>query len=359
MVFMDARDLGPREGLWPLGPSVPAGANMAGPDREREMGRKMTTSEMAWGGVKFFGYLVKGGLFNINLEVTKRCNARCDFCDYWKEKELSELDDYVAVVRRLDPLSVSLTGGEPLLRDDLSTVIGSLRRNFGFLFISLITNGWLLTFERGMELWEAGLDEFSISLDYLDERHDEGRRLPGLTSRILSVAPRLKEAGVNLCFNVVMKRGNYMEVPKIVEYAADLGIKVSVSAYNGWRTGNKTHLPGKDEIAGVKEVVDELRETKKRYGNLTTGDYYLGRIAEFFESGSISGCTAGVNWLQVTPDGMVKRCSDRSASIPYRGWHAGVFGPVDCGRCWYSCRGAAQEPMTFGRFVDMAKDALL
>jgi MoaA/NifB/PqqE/SkfB family radical SAM enzyme len=318
----------------------------------------MAPSEMAVGGLKFFGYLLKGGLFNINLEVTKRCNARCDFCDYWKEKTSAELSDYVPIVRKLNPLSVSLTGGEPLLREDLAQIIASLRQNFGFLFISLITNGWLLTFERGMELWEAGLDEFSISLDYLDERHDEGRRLPGLTRHILSVAPQLRAAGVKLCFNVVMKRGNYMEVPRIIKHAADMDINVSVSTYNCWRTNNRTHMPDTDELECVKSIVDELKQLKRSHGNLTTGEYYLDRIPEFFESGGIPGCTAGLNWIQVTPDGMVKRCSDHPVAGSFHEWRRDFFKPSDCARCWYSCRGAAQEPMTFKRFVDMAKDAL-
>src|SRR5512138_2719559 len=98
------------------------------------MSRKLTPKEMAIGGYKFFGYLLRGGLLNINLEVTKRCNARCNFCDYWKEEPTEELRDYVQVVRKLNPLSVSLTGGEPLLRADLTELIASLRRNFGFLF---------------------------------------------------------------------------------------------------------------------------------------------------------------------------------------------------------------------------------
>jgi MoaA/NifB/PqqE/SkfB family radical SAM enzyme len=322
------------------------------------MARKLSIAQMAAGGVKFLNYLLRGGLFNINLEVTKRCNARCDFCDYWKEKPSPELEDYVPVVRKLNPLSVSLTGGEPLLRKDLAQIISSFRQNFRFLFISLITNGSLLTYQRGMELWEAGLDEFSISLDYLDERHDQGRRIPGLSRQILSVAPQLAASGVNLCFNVVMKRGNYMEIPRIVEYAAGINVKVSISTYNSWRTGNDCHVPDPSEMGGLKGVIEQLKYLGERYGNITSGSYYLDRIPLFFESRQIAGCTAGLNWLQVTADGMIKRCSDHPVSCDLDSWHRGFFDSSECGRCWYSCRGAAQEPMTFQRFTDMARDAL-
>ena len=187
------------------------------------MGRKLSFPEMAIGGYKFFKYLVGGGLLNINLEVTKRCNARCDFCDYWKEKTVPELKDYVPVIKKLKPLSVSLTGGEPLLRKDLTDIIASLRQNLGFLFISLITNGALLTKERGVELWKAGLDELSISLDYLDERHDRERGIPGLTKHILAVVPQLKTAGVKLCFNIVVKKNTYQEIPQILSQVSEDG----------------------------------------------------------------------------------------------------------------------------------------
>ena len=53
---------------------------------------------------------------SVSIEVTKRCNARCDFCDYWKITDKDELTDFTDVVRRFDPLVVVITGGEPMLR---------------------------------------------------------------------------------------------------------------------------------------------------------------------------------------------------------------------------------------------------
>jgi MoaA/NifB/PqqE/SkfB family radical SAM enzyme len=322
------------------------------------MSRKMSFPEMASGGWKFFRYLILGGLFNINLEVTKRCNARCDFCDYWQEQPPAELEDYVEVVKHLRPLSVSLTGGEPLLRKDLEQVIGSLRRHFGFLFLSLVTNGSLLTPARGLELWNAGLDEMSISLDYPDQRHDRERGIPGLAARILTVAPDLVRAGVNLCFNIVLKRENFREVPALVRLAGELGVKASVSSYNGWRIGNQEHTIGEEDLRALEEVVDELVAMRRNGSNLTTGEYYLEKIPEFFSQKGIPGCSAGVNWLQVTPDGNFKRCSDHPVAGHFSEWRRGFFSPASCDRCWYSCRGAAQEPWTVRRFAEMAREAL-
>jgi len=322
------------------------------------MSRKLTSSEMAIGGYKFFRYLVKGGLLDINLEVTKRCNAHCNFCDYWKEENPPELRDYVPVVKRLKPLSVGLTGGEPFLRKDLADVISSLRKNFGFLFISLITNGSLLTLDRGIEVWEAGLDELSISLDYFDKRHDQDRGLPGLAEHILSLAPRLKSAGINLGFNVVIKNGNYREIPEIISQSSQMGIRVSLSTYNCWRINNETHMVKETELSALKDTVQKIKDLKNRCVNLTTSEYYLDRIPEFFAKRAIPGCTAGLNWIQVTPDGMIKRCSDHPIAGHYSDWRNSLFEPTTCDRCWYACRGAAQEPWTLKRFLALAKEAL-
>jgi MoaA/NifB/PqqE/SkfB family radical SAM enzyme len=323
------------------------------------MPRRLSLAEMALGGCKFFKYLAWGGLFNINLEVTKRCNARCDFCDYWREDHPEELADYTPVVRKLRPLSVSLTGGEPLLRTDLAGNIASLRQNCGFLVIGLVTNGLLLTPARGRELWEAGLNELSISLDYPDERHDRDRGLPGLAQHILAVAPLLADAGIEVCFNVVIKQGNYLEIPAIIEQAAALGVKVSLSAYNCWRINNDRHMLAEEDLPALRQVLSTVKVLKQRLGNLATGDYYLDRIPEFFQNRGIAGCTAGLNWLQVTPDGLLKRCSDQPAAGYYREWRLGLFAPTDCERCWYACRGAAQEPWTLKRFLEMSREALL
>jgi len=321
------------------------------------MSRRLTSTEMLIGGYKFFRYLTRGGLLSINLEVTKRCNARCNFCDYWKEKPPLELKDYVPVIEKLKPLAVGLTGGEPLLREDLPDLIASLRRNFGFLRITLVTNGSLLTREKGLELWEAGLDEMSISLDYPDGRHDAGRGLPGLTKHIFAVAPELAAAGVDLYFNLVMKSSNYKEVPQIVRECAGMGIKVSVSTYNCWRTNNRDHMIEKDELRALANVIEELKELKRTLGSPVNSNYYLDGIPEFFEKENVPGCTAGLNWIQVTPDGMIKRCSDHPVAAHFSEWRGRFFEPSDCGRCWYGCRGV-QEPWSWKRFIEKARDTL-
>ena len=273
-------------------------------------------------------------------------------------KATRELKDYVPVVKKLKPLAVGLTGGEPLLREDLPDLIASLRRNFGFLHISLVTNGSLLTKEKGLELWESGLDDLFISMDYLDGRHDADRGMPGLTGHNVAVAAELAAAGVDMCFNLVMKRGNYREVPQIVRECAGMGIKVSVSTYNCWRINNRIHMIEKNELQDLANVIEELQELKTTLGSPTNSPLYLQGIPDFFEKENIPGCTAGLNWIQVTPDGMIKRCSDHPVAMHFSEWGKRFFEPTDCGHCWYGCRGGAQEPWSLKRFIEKSKEAL-
>lgn len=212
--------------------------------------------------------------------------------------------------------------------------------------------------EKGLELCEAGLDELSISMDYLDGRHDEGRGLSGLTKHIIDVAPKLAAAGVDVGFNVVMKSSNYKEVPQMARECAAMGIKVSVSAYNCWRTNNRLHMIEKRELPALTDVIEELKQLKGTLGAPVNSLSYLEKIPEFFEKEGIPGCTAGLNWIQVTPDGMIKRCSDHPVAAHFSEWRDRFFEPTDCGRCWYGCRGGAQEPWSIKRFVENAKSAL-
>jgi MoaA/NifB/PqqE/SkfB family radical SAM enzyme len=77
---------------------------------------------------------------SVSIEVTKRCNARCDFCDYWKITDRDEMTDFTDVVRRFDPLVVVFTGGEPMLRRDLVPMVKQIKDLPGFRYLTVLTS---------------------------------------------------------------------------------------------------------------------------------------------------------------------------------------------------------------------------
>ena len=121
-------------------------------------------------------------LHDLRVSVTDRCNFRCTYCmpkevfnskyKFLPRKELLTFEEILRVVRVFAKLGVSkirLTGGEPLLRNDLETLIEKIRCVDGVEDISLTTNASLLTAERAKRLRDAGLQRVNISLDALDD----------------------------------------------------------------------------------------------------------------------------------------------------------------------------------------------
>ncbi len=131
----------------------------------------------------------------VHFEVTLRCNAGCSFCDYWKTEpaaRASELRSFADAARFFNPMMITYTGGEPTLRRDLEDIVRAVDDAVSVQYSTLITHGGMLTAERAKSLWEAGIHQFNISLDYLDDRHDRARGIP---ARAPAPAPALAEQG--------------------------------------------------------------------------------------------------------------------------------------------------------------------
>src|SRR5687767_13664764 len=160
----------------------------------------------------------------VHFEVTLRCNARCGFCDYWKtdpSAKATELKSFADAARYFNPMVVTFTGGEPLLRRDLEELVATVARAIRLKYITLITHGGMLSPERGKALWDAGVNQFNISLDYLDGRHDTARGIPGLTAKILATVSAMRSSGIDsIRFNTVIKNDNLDQLFPIVERAA-------------------------------------------------------------------------------------------------------------------------------------------
>src|SRR3954466_15211026 len=101
----------------------------------------------------------------VHFEVTLRCNARCGFCDYWKtpaEARAEELKSFADAARFFNPMLVTYTGGEPLLRRDLEEIVSSVNDAIRLKYVTLITHGGMLTLDRAASLWKAGIHQFNI-----------------------------------------------------------------------------------------------------------------------------------------------------------------------------------------------------
>lgn len=294
-------------------------------------------------------------LRHLTIEVTKRCNARCFFCDYWKEPPRKELQDYSPIVRHFDPLVVTFSGGEPLLRDDFAEVVRSVREADRAVYLAMVTNGSLLTVEVAAELQRAGIDQLSISLDYDDDRHGKVRGLPGLHDRIIGLLPGLKELNFDsLSLNTVIKNDNLESIPGLLDLAVREGVRLNFSSYCELKTGNGRPMVSEENSGRLGEIIDLIKDYKRRHGITRTSDYYLDNVAAYFGHREIPGCLAGRSWIQITPAGEVKPCSELPVTAgDFRRHDPAKAPPVSCSACWYSCRGESQAPITLGRLREL------
>src|SRR4026207_815670 len=163
----------------------------------------------------------------VHFEVTMRCNARCGFCDYWKtdpSAKATELKSFADAARYFNPMVITFTGGEPTMRRDLEEIVAGVNSAVRLKYMTLITHGGMLSGERARSIWKAGINQFNISLDYLDERHDAARGIPGLHARIMKTIPRMREVGITgIRFNTVIKRDNLDQLMPIVTRAREVG----------------------------------------------------------------------------------------------------------------------------------------
>ncbi len=292
----------------------------------------------------------------VHFEVTTRCNARCDFCDYWKSDASARRDEverFAAAARFFNPIMVTFTGGEPLLRRDLADLVAGVAGAIRLRYLTMITHGGMLTVERAQQLWDAGLNQFNISLDFPDERHDRARGIPGLAARIFDTVSAMRARGIDsIRFNTVMRNDNLDQLIPIAERARELGCGVSYSVYTTLKNGHAGPAFRDDDARALTNVVAAVRAYKRRHrGTIVNSDHYLRQIPRYVRGERMEPCRSGVRTIHVDPGGMVRRCPDFPADMPWRAFRS--YQPIDCQACYYACRGEAQAPLTLGRVRDV------
>jgi MoaA/NifB/PqqE/SkfB family radical SAM enzyme len=220
-------------------------------------------------------------------------------------------------------------------------------------YITLLTHGGMLSVERARSLWNAGINQFSISLDYLDGRHDTARGIPGLTAKIFRAIDGMRAAGIdNIRFNTVIKNDNLDQLMPIVERAASLGCGVNFSLYTDNKNGNRDHLLREEQQRTLQGAVASLLSYKqRRRGIITNSDHYLRTIPRYASGTLDEPCESGMRTIHVDPAGFVKRCPDFPTDFHWRDFSR--YAKIDCNACYYACRGEAQVPISLSRLRDI------
>ncbi len=261
---------------------------------------------------------------NLRVSVTDRCNIRCFYCmpeadvKFQPREQLltfEEIERFVSIAARLGVRKLRLTGGEPLLRKDLATLVRKLAAIEGIEDLALTTNGVLLA-DQAEGLYEAGLRRINVHLDTLDrERFQHITRRDDL-DRVLEGIEACRRLGYGpIKINVVAVK-NLIE-PDIVPLAQfgrerDIEIRyiefMPLDAQGLWE---RERVLLADEMIGMLERgIGPLEEIPDGDPRAPATEYRfadgIGRVG-FIASVSRPFCL-NCNRLRLTSDGQLRYC---------------------------------------------------
>jgi MoaA/NifB/PqqE/SkfB family radical SAM enzyme len=303
---------------------------------------------------KFLHTRFAGRPVSITLELTRRCNAKCDYCNHWREPKRTELDaqGFIDVVRYFQPLTVTICGGEPFIRPDVLAITNGIKSLPGFRYVAIITNGWFLKEDKAQALLDTHIDQINISLNFPDERQDHDRKLKGLFSRISHIVPWLTARGATVQLNTILMKENLDEALRIVDLAESWGAGVLFTLYSELPAGNTRHLFPAEMRDRVRRLCAELLAIRHTRGVVSNEDWYLENVPLYVDGQPIGGCTAGKQTIHITPEGMVRACAELPPVAHYTEYSAKDQPWTECTACFQACRGEVQAPVTIRRILD-------
>lgn len=287
--------------------------------------------------------------FSVSFEVTHSCNARCKHCHLggMVDEERASPQKLGEICRDIKPLIAQISGGEPLLRKDLEQIVKAFRVPAKAPFIVVTTNASLLTEKKYNSLRKAGVDEFSVSLDYPDERHDEFRGVPGLFGRIESLMTKLKyvkNKGITLC--CVIQSDNLNSLVRLAELATEWDVRINFSVYNSLRTRDLSYMLSAEELEEFNGIVETLLARRRQYRNILTSRYVFQKASLFFRDQSIPNCRTGEKFYNVNPDGTFSPCGLIIKDYKSKDELKEIFSKNNtCTYCYTSIRANCEKPL--------------
>jgi len=263
---------------------------------------------------------------DLRVSLTDRCNFRCFYCLPHgeppiapKEQMLSyeEIDYVCEIFVSLGIEKLRLTGGEPMLRRDIETIIRKLTRlkSSGLRDLALTTNGYYLP-ERAQSLKNAGLDRVTISVDSL--KRDVFKRMTGVDvlDKVLAGIDAAKKAGLEpIKINAVIVRGhNEDEVADFAAFAREYDVKMRFIEFMPLDSG---HEWSREDVVSGKEIRERISErfplvrveiargsdTSSRYRFADGAPGEIGIIAPVTEP-FCGACSR----IRLTADGQIRTC---------------------------------------------------
>jgi radical SAM protein with 4Fe4S-binding SPASM domain len=187
-------------------------------------------------GVRKYGIrvpFVPAGPFEIVWNFTYRCNLRCKHCYEnagdvrLRELSTDEAKQVIGILSKLAGIglpALSFSGGEPLARRDFFELAAYAKKHIPY--VSVASNGTLITKDAARRIKDAGVDYVEISIDGATPQvHDTFRGIPGAFERAIQGVRNCVEEGLDTCIATVLHRDNVAELDKLIDLVKEMGVR--------------------------------------------------------------------------------------------------------------------------------------
>jgi MoaA/NifB/PqqE/SkfB family radical SAM enzyme len=297
--------------------------------------------------------------FNVLIQVTNRCNYKCSFCDFWPngvhprlELTLQDYQKLSTDLKKVGTFLVSIEGGEPFARKDLIEIVRAFSKHH---LPVLYTNGWYVTAENARELFENGLHQVGVSIDFSTPAlHDQKRGQKGAYDKAVAALQFFKQAAPKgekqVHIMSVMMRENQDDIENLLKLSQNLGVGhfFTLLSKKGFRRGK-----GNDDQLPEPGFTPRLNELFFKYPHFRAFRGYLDGIDAFLSNGELPDCRAGLQSFNIDHLGGVSSCIEKIdqplgniRELPFTEIlqnlkHSGQS--KGCQDCWTLCRSFGQN----------------
>jgi pyrroloquinoline quinone biosynthesis protein E len=252
-------------------------------------------------------------------ELTYTCPLQCPYCsnpvDFARYKDELDTQDWLRVfseAREMGAVQLGLSGGEPLVRQDLSILVGHARK-LGY-YVNLITSGYKLDEDKIAELKDAGLDHIQVSIQAPERTLNNYLAGTDSFENKKEVARLVKKHGYPMVLCVVIHRQNIHLMREILDMAVELEadyLELANTQYYGWAHLNRDQLlPTREQFQEAEAIAQGYKEKLK--GKMKI--YYV--VPDYYEDRPKACMNGwGTTFLTIAPDGLALPCHE-ARSLP-------------------------------------------
>lgn len=263
-----------------------------------------------------------------HLIITDRCNLKCKMCVLWrsmprKEMTTEEIFKVIDVLKKMGVLILSVSGGEPLLREDLFEVIKYAKKRR--IYVQLTSNG-TLPLEKYRQLIDSRINRIQISLHSLDpEKQEFISQKEGVWNEIMETLKFLsKNKKTGQIINVIstVSAVNLNEIPELIKFCSHklkipvLPTPVSIGEENEFllRSNDRDMIP-KRNIYEIDKVYNWILKKRFVYKTFGFGEYFR-MCRDNLKTGINKwDCRAGELFFDIMPDGSFGPCQEYSIDL--------------------------------------------